>query len=191
MMPSIPITRLVIEDFRMRLKTVFALCLIAPLAACQGVKTEAKYPHNRQPGQNDIQYAGERQSIFGKGGMGLFGSKDKKDGTTGVGITVNAYLWRAALDTISFMPIANADPFGGTIITDWYEDPAVKGERVKANILILSRVLRTDALKVSLFRQVQAGGAWKDAPVDPKTVTALEDTILTRARQLKVAAAAQ
>jgi hypothetical protein len=42
----------------------------------------------------------------------------------GAGLSVNAYLWRAALDTLSFMPLASADPFGGTIITDWYSPPA-------------------------------------------------------------------
>jgi hypothetical protein len=174
---------------RLRL-LLLTLILTLPLmlGACAGGdnKVEAKYP-DRQQGDDKLVYAGERQSIFGKGGLNLFNSK-KKEGNT-AGITVNAYLWRAALDTISFMPIANADPFGGTIITDWYQDPSVKGERVKANILILSRELRTDALKVSLFRQVTNGSSWKDAPVDPKTVTALENTILTRARQLKVAAA--
>ena len=118
--------------------------------------------------------------------MGLFGKKKDNDA---VGITVNAYLWRAALDTVSFMPMASADPFGGTILTDWYEAPETKGERIKANILILSRELRTDALKVSLFRQIRAkNGQWQDAGVDPKTVTALEESILTRAREMRVAA---
>lgn len=161
--------------------TIFAL----QLAGCSGVKTEAKYPDRRQ-GDQDIVYAGERQGMFGKGGLGLFGSKKKEN--EAAGITVNAYLWRAALDTVSFMPIANADPFGGTILTDWYEAPEAKGERLKANILILSRSLRTDALKVSLFRQVNTNGQWKDAAVDPKTITQLENAILTRARELRVAA---
>ena len=77
------------------------------LAACSGVKTEAKYPE-RRAGDRDIVYAGEREGIFGKGGIGLFNKKKDNDA---VGITVNAYLWRAALDTVSFMPMASADPF--------------------------------------------------------------------------------
>src|SRR5688572_6674832 len=101
------------------------------LNACSGIKTEAKCP-DRRPGDDDIVYHGEREGIFGKGGIGLF-NKEKKDGET-AGITVNAYLWRASLDTVSFMPLASADPFGGTIITDWFEAPETKGERVKANI---------------------------------------------------------
>lgn len=153
------------------------------LAACEGVETKAEYP-TRQQGDSDAVY-GEREGLFGKGGLGLFGNKKEKQDVSG--ITVNAYLWRAALDTISFMPISNADPFGGTIITDWYQSPGVNNERIKANIFILGRTLRTDGLKVTLFRQTAKGANWQDAAVDPKTVTALEDAILTRARQLRVA----
>ena len=165
------------------------LCVLGllSLTACQGVETKAEYP-TRLPGDKDAVY-GQREGIFGKGGIGLFNSK--KDKNEASGITVNAYLWRAALDTVSFMPLANADPFGGTIITDWYETPNAPGERVKANIFILGRQLRTDALKVSLFRQVETDGQWRDATVDPKTVNALEDSILTRARQLSVASKAK
>lgn len=156
------------------------------LAGCGGVESKAEYPSMRLPGDKDAVY-GKRESIFG--GSGLFGNSKEEAARANVGIAVNAYLWRAALDTISFMPIANADPFGGTILTDWYEAPEAKGERVKANILILSRELRTDGIKVSLFRQVKSGNGWSDAKVDPKTVTQLENAILTRARQLKVAQA--
>lgn len=153
------------------------------VSACEGVETKAEYP-TRQMGDKDAVY-GEREGLFGKGGIGLFGGKEKKQDVSG--ITVNAYLWRAALDTISFMPISNADPFGGTILTDWYQAPNVGTERIKANIFIMGRSLRTDALKVTLFRQVQKGGTWQDATVDPNTVTQIEDAILTRARQLRVA----
>jgi hypothetical protein len=166
---------------------IFAALLLLSfgLTACESVKTEAKYP-TRRPGDADLVYAGERESIFGKGGLGLFGDK-KKEGE-GSGITVNAYLWRAALDTVSFMPIANADPFGGTILTDWYEAPEAKGERIKANILIMSRSLRTDALKVNLFRQTLGrNGQWQDTKVDPKTISGFEEAILTRARTMRVA----
>lgn len=173
----------------MRRFAALFLPLVMPvllLAACEGIQSEAKYPANRRAGSEDIVYHGERESIFGEGGFSL-GKDKKKEGDSAVSITVNAYLWRASLDTISFMPLASADPFGGTIITEWYEDPSVPGERVKANIFVLGKELRTDALRVSLFRQVKSGSGWKDAAVDPKTVDALENTILTRARQIRVA----
>jgi hypothetical protein len=155
------------------------------LAGCADMKGEQKYP-TRRAGDEDLVYAGEREGLFGKGGLGLFNSDKKSE--SGAGITVNAYLWRAALDTVSFMPIANADPFGGTIITDWYEAPEAKGERIKTNVLIMSRALRTDALKVTLFRQVRGkNGQWVDAAVAPKTVSQFEEAILTRARAMRVA----
>lgn len=151
------------------------------LSGCGDIKTEASYP-TREVGDKDATY-GPRQTIFGSGTSGFF-SKNKQANVSG--ISVNAYLWRASLDTLSFMPIANADPFGGTIITDWYSPPETPKERVKVNVFILDRSLRADGLKVSVFRQVANGNAWKDAAVNPKTITDLENTILTRARQLRV-----
>jgi hypothetical protein len=111
------------------------------------------------------------------------------DGGGGGGIGVNAYLWRATLETIDFMPLASADPFGGLIITDWYRPPETPNERVKIQALIRDRALRADGLKLSVFRQVDEEGTWTDAPVDPETAIRLEDKILTRARELRIAAA--
>ena len=85
------------------------------------------------------------------------------------------------------MPMASADPFGGTIITDWYADPKASGERTKLNVFILGRELKASNLRVKAFRQTASGGAWKDATVSATTERALEDAILTRARQLRVA----
>ncbi len=103
-------------------------------------------------------------------------------------IGVNGFLWRASLDTISFMPIASADPFGGVIITDWYSAPDASDERTKLNVFIRDRDLRADGIKVSVFRQVKdAGGEWKDATVAAATAGSLENAILTRARQIRLA----
>lgn len=102
------------------------------------------------------------------------------------GIGVNSYLWRASLDTLRFMPLASADPFGGVIITDWYADPAAPGERFKATVYILDTHLRADALNVSIFRQTQVNGQWQDATVDPQTEVQIENAILTRARELRL-----
>lgn len=105
-----------------------------------------------------------------------------------VGIGVNAYLWRAALDTLSFMPLSSADPWGGVINYDWYSDPSAPNERFKATVFILDTRLRADALNVSVVKQVRdADGQWFAAPVDPQTETDLENAILTRARQLNLA----
>ena len=100
-------------------------------------------------------------------------------------IGVNAYLWRAAVDTVSFAPLVQADANSGVIITDWYTHPGSPGERVKLTVAILDQDLRADALRVSASKQVNQGGGWVDAPVAAATVQKLEDIILTRARDLR------
>jgi hypothetical protein len=103
-------------------------------------------------------------------------------------IGVNSYLWRAAVDTVSFAPLVQANASNGVIITDWYANPKAPGERVKLTVAILDQDLRADALRVSASRQVYANGTWVDAPVSAATVQKLEDIILTRARDLRRAA---
>ena len=105
-------------------------------------------------------------------------------------IGINAYLWRAALDTVSFMPILQTDSNGGVIVTDWYVNPGVAGERMKLTVTILDQELRADALRVAASRQIMTGGQWTDAPVQAATVQKLEDIILTKARDLRRSAVA-
>ena len=100
-------------------------------------------------------------------------------------IGVNSYLWRAAIDTLSFAPLTSADSSGGVIVTDWYSRPNNPGERVKLTVSILDQELRADALRVAASRQVNQNGAWVAAPVTAATVQKLEDIILTRARDLR------
>lgn len=100
-------------------------------------------------------------------------------------IGVNSYLWRAAVDTVSFAPLLQADANSGVIITDWYVNPRTPNERVKLTVAILDRELRADALRVSAARQQNQGGAWVDVPVAAATVQKLEDIILTRARDIR------
>src|SRR5690554_843165 len=100
-------------------------------------------------------------------------------------IGVNSYLWRAALDSLSFMPITQTDSNGGVILTDWYVNPENPSERMKLNVSILDRDLRADALRVAASRQVQQGGTWVAAPVKAATTQKLEQIILTKARDLR------
>jgi hypothetical protein len=100
-------------------------------------------------------------------------------------IGVNSYLWRASLETLSFMPLTQADSAGGVIVTDWYSNPSNPGERVKVTVSILDQDLRADALRVAASREVQQGGTWVAAPVQAATVQKLEDIILTKARDLR------
>ena len=102
-------------------------------------------------------------------------------------MNVNPYLWQAALNTLSFMPLASADSNGGVIITDWYQDPSVPGERYKVNAIINSTELRVESLKLTVFKQVSRNSSWHDVKVNPKVAIDLEEKILTNARELKVA----
>ena len=115
------------------------------------------------------------------------GTSTISSGSSRMTLGVNSYLWHAALDTMSFMPLASADPFGGVIITDWYVAPGAPDERLKVTIYIMDRNLRADGLKVVVFRQTRAAGGWSDATPNPDTAHKLEDSILTRARELRLA----
>jgi hypothetical protein len=105
-------------------------------------------------------------------------------------IGVNSYLWRASLDTLSFMPLLQTDSNGGVIVTDWYVNPAAPTERMKVTVTILDQDLRADGLRVAALREVNQGGQWVASPVAAATVQKLEDIILTRARDLRRAAIA-
>ena len=159
------------------------------LAACEGVDIQPvdKSDVSQGDAYRTGRSAASDGSIFGPGGVSnLFGGQEGEAGGTG-GIGVNSFLWRASLDTLSFMPLTSADPFGGVIITDWYSPPETPGERFKMTVYILDRQLRADGLKVAVFRQLRPGsGDWSDAAVAPETATELENAILTRARQLRI-----
>lgn len=162
---------------------IFSCLALMLLAACSGIKTESA----GKPMDREDTMRASRGKITGEGGFNIFGSGDKESSSGGI-IGVNSYLWRATLDTISFMPLVSADPFGGTIITDWYEDAKVPGERYKVNALILDKTLRADGVRIQVFKQKNIKGSWRDQEVDAKLARSLEDTILTRARELKVSA---
>lgn len=100
-------------------------------------------------------------------------------------IGVNAYLWRATLDTLSFMPLTQTDSNGGVVVTDWYQNPGQPGERMKLTVTILDQDLRADAVRVAAQRQLFQGGQWVEAPVAAVTVQKLEEIILTKARDLR------
>jgi Domain of unknown function (DUF3576) len=163
--------------------------LLLGLAACSASRpvAETEYQDPRYKG-------GEQGKLFSDQGLVLGVGKNgdgSRDTGTGGALGVNAYLWRGALDTLSFMPLASADPFGGVIITDWYQPPAASGERFKATAYILGRQLRADAVRVTIFRQVEQGGQWVDAPVSQVTTGEIENKVLARARELRAQSASR
>lgn len=156
--------------FRWRQIAAFATLAVS-LAACENYTAGDPGAEKPQP------------SVFGEGGLGnLFGS----DNNTGATIGVNSFLWRASLETVSFMPINTADAFGGVIITDWFSPAESPRERFKLNVYILGRTLRADGVKVSVFRQVRdSQGGWVDSNVPDATGPKIEESILTQARILR------
>ena len=122
--------------------------------------------------------------LFGGGG-------DEEEMANTPQLGVNSFLWRATLDTINFMPLSSADPIGGVIISDWYAPPERPDEHMKVTVYILDRRLRADAVKVSVFRQVRGANGWADAQTNPDTGIRLENAILSRARELRLASIAQ
>ncbi len=170
------------------IKKVIAAATVALLVAACGpsnssypTTTGQRGPTNPNPDPNE-----KRESIFGEDGLVLFGGDSNDGAGGGGGIGVNSFLWRASLDTVSFVPLASADPFGGVIITEWYSDPSTPTERFKLTVYILDKRLRADGLKVAVFRQERAGDEWRDAGANEATSFQLENAILMRARELRV-----
>jgi hypothetical protein len=132
--------------------------------------------------------AGQPAAVASAKPKTFFGPGSRAGGGTGqAGIGVNAFLWRATLDTLSFMPLADSDPFGGTYATEWHSIAEKPDERFKVQVYILDTRLRADGLAVQVFRQTRDGSSWIDASVDPDTAIQIENSILTRARQLRIA----
>jgi hypothetical protein len=171
------------------LRAGLAIVCVSALAACS--MFQAEYPDKQVGTESNPAWGGlKNESIFGEGGIVIFGGSSSKKSDNGAGIGINAYLWRASLETLAFMPLASADPFGGVIITDWYSPPESPNERFKMSIFITDRELHADGIRVSVFRQVKSGADWADASLAAKTATDLENAILTRARELRAANAA-
>lgn len=170
------------------MKQIFRSLLAAMLLTLSACSMFEDADASSYPKTDDDRRKERVGKLTGEEGLVIMGpsEQEKEAGKNPLG--VNSFLWRATLDTLAFMPLASADPFGGVIITDWYEDPNAPGERFKVTALILDRQLRADSLKISAFRQQKnAKGDWQEAPVDTQMGRKLEDTVLTRARQLRIA----
>jgi len=163
------------RSFHRRAPLLLLLCL--GFAGCN-LGGEAKYPSQRYPHQNAPVY---RQSATAFDANGSDSGAPPRSSPT---IGADNRLWRAALETVSFMPLASANATSGVIITDWYAAPNAPDQREKVNVYVLGRELRAESLRVSVFRQQRSGdGAWIDTPTPSDTATRFENEILTRARK--------
>jgi hypothetical protein len=164
------------------------VAMVLALAGCSSLGENMRVP-GQDEYRDDSGRARVRERLGGTDGILVFGTDRSQQrgqaGDAAGGIGVNAYLWRATLDTLSFMPLSSADPFGGVVITDWYSPPGASGERFRAVAYILGRQLRSDGVRIELFRQEQQRGGWVDVPVAAGTKSELEDQVLSRARELR------
>ncbi len=153
------------------------------LSACStGEGGETSYPKSKE--EREWEKVGK---LSGDEGLVIVGGKKKSAGTAG--INVNSFLWKAALDVVHKMPLLSADPFGGTILTDWHKPTADSKERYKLNVFIIGAELRSDAARVTVFKQIQDGrGQWVDTVVPDELSTQIEDKILLTARNMKFSA---
>lgn len=159
--------------------------LLLGLAACGGQTREIESSGASTRSGSPVFRDQPKDTIFGDEGL-TFGGRSRNKESGGGGLGVNSFLWRASLDTITFMPVNSADPFGGVIITDWHSPAETPGERFKMNIYILGRALRADGIRVTVFRQARdSGGNWADQPVEAGVATKIENAILLKARQLR------
>jgi hypothetical protein len=159
--------------------------LLQPASAEPGGRLAARGPARRLSGAAVL---GLALVIGGCGGKK--GPDPVSQQTMMTTIGVNSYLWRAGLETMQFMPLAQVDSAGGVIVGDWYQNPAIPNERVKVTVAILDGALRADAVQVSAQREVMDNGRWVAAPVRAGTVQRLEEIILERARTLRQASTA-
>ncbi|MDX9859943.1 MAG: DUF3576 domain-containing protein [Rhodospirillales bacterium] len=176
--------RMMLKLSPLAIRLTVAAALLA-LAACSGVERSApEDPRSQNPTNVRKQSTGK---VFGDDAFVFGGSGKSQEGLEGGGgIGVNSFLWRASLDTLLFMPVTSADPFGGVILTDWYTpSDSPPDQRFKLNVYILGRALRADGVRVGVFRQVREGDSWRDQPLDTQVATKIEDAILTKARQLR------
>lgn len=168
-------------------RPILALGFALTLAACGNLTVEQDYP------EKDDSATQESGSVldyfrFGTDDEATQSAAPTSAAATPAGIGVNAVLWQASLDTLSFLPLASADPVGGTIITDWYNDPGTPNERLKVNVVISGMELRADALRVSIFRERQSGNRTISLAASSRAARQMENIILTRARDLAAAA---
>jgi len=154
-------------------KIMAALTALSVLAGCGGSAGEMFSRPMSEETEAQLTRAGaipdpDRETIWD-----LFTNRDDPNVT----VEVNRYLWNASLEILDFMPIEAADPFSGVIVYG-YGTPPGGGRAFRATVYITDPALDARSLRVAL--QSRAG------PVDRETARAVEDAILTRARQLRI-----
>lgn len=178
-----------IRKMTKNLLPALGVCAVFAVAACGPLRVAQDYPESNSGTFDD---GGSLLDFFRSDDTQKQAASDNAPAAPTIvrpaGLGVNAILWQASLDTLSFLPLASADPVGGVVITDWYNDPNAPGERIKINLVISGRELRADALRVSIFREKRVGNQYISLAASSKAARQMENIILTRARDLATAA---
>ena len=155
------------------MKSAMLLAALA-LAGCAGDQNRGLFGSERDR-DAEFEAAGNVRpgSEPNDGFFSLFSNQDDPNTT----VEVNKYIWNASLEVLSFLPIQTVDPFSGVIVTGFGRPPG-GGRAYRATVLIQDPALEARSLTLSL--QTQSG------PASTETVRAVEDAILTRARQLRI-----
>ena len=156
----------------MRLFAMFTILL--GLFACSGSTS----PEPKGPGSIITGRAEQGVSLKDLAGLG-------NNQNSGVGLPINALLWRASLDIMSIIPLDDVDTFGGTIVTEWYQLNKTSDERIKMTAFVLDRELRADGIRVIVYVQKRVGNSWQDSGIDNEMGKKIEELILTRAREIR------
>jgi len=168
-------------DWKRRARSLALAAAGAALLAGCGLGSGEPPPAQVDPEEADMTRDRERSTI---GDLVVF---NREGGPAGQNLPVNKHLWRASLDTLRFLPLTSTDPFSGVIATDWASNPDTPDERYKVTVYVTEPALAARALNVAVFRERRVDDAWSPSPVSDATPRRLEDAILTRARQMRVA----
>ncbi len=155
------------------MRTVAVTAALAILAGC--AESPATGPAG--PSRADV-WRQENLEVYGEAGSGTVWDLFSGNGDPNCTIEVNAYLWSAAQEVLDFLPLETADPFSG-VLSYGYGTPPGGGPAYRATVYVQDPALDARSLNVAL--------ATSAGPVTPATARAVEDAILTRARQLRVA----
>jgi Domain of unknown function (DUF3576) len=166
----------------LRPRIALLLCALAP-TACDHARPNPTPPYIMRNGPGDASV----NRVGGPDGAVIFRYPPEPQ-VDGLWPGVNPYLWRGALLTLGTAPLVVADPFGGVIVTDWHSPPGDPDERFKETAFILDRTLRSDAVRVSAFRQIYRDRRWVDARNDPVIQADLQNKVIERARILQATA---
>ena len=156
---------------------LFLILLI--ISSCSSINSNIKNPLT---GEKPTPGLFSRDSKKGISLNEILDFKNKNE----INTNVNAYLWRASLNILSFAPLISTDALGGTIITDWYVNNKIKNERIKVTAFIKTAELKSNGISVKVHVQKFKDGSWSETFTNKELEIKIENNILNEARNLRI-----